>query len=1184
MPTTRETARTVLMVTLIAAAATAPAAEIENPSFETAEGPRPAGWTCVGTATWGEGEAADERRFVTIGRGGAWMSEPVRFEPGAAYELRFRVRYRPEKTAGGVAFLGPEFGPQSVALDGSGDTPVWKTQAIRFVAPTEAGRPGYGSCPVRLGEWELEGQLDYDALELRRLQVVHHTTSGLTLGEGEQVRGNRYTFEAPLGTWRNISRPLQTWAARFHDNRWHFSQEGSEVLYRHEVAGCEQQHATLTLGTWFAWESTLRLHVEVSTDGTMFQEVALVTDDGKRDQDRAVTVDVPKNLFPAKTVWVRLRTEPTTDAKAGTIQCPRYSYSADLTGAPRQLVGSSTVWSELGRDAGLEVAVEGCDPHEPVFHATVGNTGTQAVQLAPAITVTRDGNSPQEFAGTAVTLAAGTQTRLKIPFVFAGAGRNTVDFRLGRDLQTHVAAEVRVPILHVSGYGQSLPSPDPAVGLWWASSGWKVSRTRPPPHASGDAVTVRLAGNETEAAQLVVRPDRPLSGLTATVSDLQSPAGDVLPASAVEVLRVRYVSVEIASDDLGSVGDWPDPLPPLGAGVSVAARQNQPLWLRVRTPRDARPGVYRGTVALRADGFQADVPLAVEIYGFALPETATCRSMFGFNPGTVFRYHGVSSDADKRTVLEKYLRSFSDHRISPYNPAPLDGFTYQWPRESEWDGAARLTVGEAHGGSQSLRSEDASTKENRQMVYRHPLVLSGRPLKLGLWYKTAETEPTVFIYVGFHDSHGNHLVGQNACLELPGSRSWRQFEHTLTQFPAGAKAAMLWIQGAPWSEKGESIGSVWIDDVSVRDTGSDEELIRDGTFEAARPLSEAVAADVKFDWSAWDAAMEQAFREYHFNSFIIGVPGLGGGSFYERHDGSLGGYAADTPEHRALFQAWCSAARSHLAEKGWLDKAVTYPFDEPNVKDYAFVVEQLRRIKEAFPGLRRMVPMNLGATQEFVGWVDCWCPILNSHSPEFAAARRQSGDFYAWYICCYPKSPYVANFIDRPATDLRVWLWQTWQERVQGVLIWESVWWNSPEAYPESLQNPYDDSMSWASGFGTPRGQKRPWNAGDGRFLYPPETATGRQPQPVLDGPVDSIRWEALRDGMEDYEYHAILQRLLTERRGKLAAEELARYEALLQVPAAVSQSLTRYTTDPAPLEARRHELAQAIEQLSRAE
>jgi hypothetical protein len=1171
------------MVSLIAATATAAAAEIGNPSFETADGQRPARWTGAGTATWDEGEAPDGRRFVTIGRGGAWVSEPVRFEAGAAYELRFRVRYRPAKKRGGVAFLGPEFAPQSVALDGGGDAPVWKTQAIRFVAPTEAGqagRLGYESCPVRLGEWELEGQLDYDALELRRLQVVHHTASGVTLGEGEQVRGIRYTFEAPLGTWRNISRPLQAWATRFHDNRWHFSPEGSEVLYRHEVAGCEQQNATLTLGTWFAWESTLRLRVDASTDGKTFQEVAVVTDNGSRDYDRALTVDLPKGLFPARTVWVRLRTEPTTDAKAGTIQCPRYSYTADLNGPPRQLVGSSTAWSLLGQDAGLEVAVEGWNPHEPVFHATVGNTRTQAVNLAPAITVRRDGNSPHEFAGSPVTLAAGTHTRLEIPFALAEAGRNTVAFRLGPALQTHLAAEVRVPILHVSGYGQSLPSPDPAVGVWWASSGWKISRTRPAPQAQGDAVTVRLAGNETEAAQLVVRPDRPLNGLTATVSDLRSAAGHVLPSSAVEILCVRYVPVEIASDDLGSVGDWPDPLPPLGAGVSVAARQNQPLWLRVRTPRDARPGVYRGTVALRADGFQADVPLDVEVYGFALPETATCRSMFGFNPGTVFRYHGVRSDADKRTVLDKYLRSFSNHRISPYNPAPLDGFTYQWPRESEWDGAARLARGEAHGGSQSLRSEDASTKENPQMVYRHPLVLSGRPLKIGLWYKTAQDNPSAFIYVSFLDSHGNHLAGQNAHLELPGSRSWRQFEHTLTQFPVGAKTAMLSIQGAPWSEQGEAVGSVWVDDVSVRDAGSGEEFIRGGGFEASRPLSEAVAAGVQFDWSAWDAAMERAFREYHFNSFIIGVPGLGGGTFYERYEGSLCGYAADTPEYQALFQAWCSAARLHLAEKGWLDEAVTYPFDEPDVKDYAFVVEQLRRLKKAFPSLRRMVPMNLGAAQEFVGWVDCWCPILHSHRREFADERRRAGDVYAWYICCGPESPYVANFIDRPATDLRVWLWQTWQERVQGVLIWESVWWHSPEAYPDSLQNPYEDSMSWVSGYGTPRGQKRPWNAGDGRFLYPPETATGRQPQPVLDGPVDSIRWEALRDGIEDYEYHALLERLLAGQRGKLPAGELARYEALLQVPAEISQSLTHYTTDPAPLEARRHELAQAIQPL----
>ena len=34
------------------------------------------------------------------------------------------------------------------------------------------------------------------------------------------------------------------------------------------------------------------------------------------------------------------------------------------------------------------------------------------------------------------------------------------------------------------------------------------------------------------------------------------------------------------------------------------------------------------------------------------------------------------------------------------------------------------------------------------------------------------------------------------------------------------------------------------------------------------------------------------------------------------------------------------------------------------------MVEQLRFLKENFPGLRRMVPMNLGAASDFVGWLE----------------------------------------------------------------------------------------------------------------------------------------------------------------------------------------------------------------------
>ncbi|MCX5772758.1 MAG: hypothetical protein NTZ09_21145 [Candidatus Hydrogenedentes bacterium] len=79
---------------------------------------------------------------------------------------------------------------------------------------------------------------------------------------------------------------------------------------------------------------------------------------------------------------------------------------------------------------------------------------------------------------------------------------------------------------------------------------------------------------------------------------------------------------------------------------------------------------------------------------------------------------------------------------------------------------------------------------------------------------------------------------------------------------------------------------------------------------------------------------------------------------------------------------------------------------------------------------------------------------------------------------------------------------------------------------------------------------------------------------------MDSIRWEMLRDGVEDYEYHAILSRLLEQKREGMAAEQRARYEALLDVPREITGSMTEFTKDPAPIESRRAELARAIEEL----
>jgi hypothetical protein len=103
--------------------------------------------------------------------------------------------------------------------------------------------------------------------------------------------------------------------------------------------------------------------------------------------------------------------------------------------------------------------------------------------------------------------------------------------------------------------------------------------------------------------------------------------------------------------------------------------------------------------------------------------------------------------------------------------------------------------------------------------------------------------------------------------------------------------------------------------------------------------------------------------------------------------------------------------------------------------------------------------------------------------------------------------------------------------------------------------------------------------------LYPPEVAAVpglRGPGPVIEPPVSSIRLEMLREGIEDWEYLHLLRELIGKRRAELAPEQVKQYEALLQVPESITADMTTFTTDPAPIYARRKQIAEAIEALGR--
>jgi len=102
-------------------------------------------------------------------------------------------------------------------------------------------------------------------------------------------------------------------------------------------------------------------------------------------------------------------------------------------------------------------------------------------------------------------------------------------------------------------------------------------------------------------------------------------------------------------------------------------------------------------------------------------------------------------------------------------------------------------------------------------------------------------------------------------------------------------------------------------------------------------------------------------------------------------------------------------------------------------------------------------------------------------------------------------------------------------------------------------------------------------------LMYPPRGANER-------GPIDSVRWELFREGLEDYEYMRLARDLAAQhaRTGDAATAKAGR-EAVAAAAALVDRwPVVRaandepYTLDVAALKAARERLAAAIEAMRR--
>ena len=145
--------------------------------------------------------------------------------------------------------------------------------------------------------------------------------------------------------------------------------------------------------------------------------------------------------------------------------------------------------------------------------------------------------------------------------------------------------------------------------------------------------------------------------------------------------------------------------------------------------------------------------------------------------------------------------------------------------------------------------------------------------------------------------------------------------------------------------------------------------------------------------------------------------------------------------------------------------------------------------------------------------------------------------------------------------------------------MWETTYWNSNEASPKGyLQNPWQEAMSWVTGYGWPYGKQTIWGNGDGRFFYPENRDPNKDKTTAYQGyPIPSIRLEFLRAGIEDYEYMCILEKLMKVA-SKKQASLVKEARQLLQIPKSIYTDEKTYNKNPQVLLEHRQKIAELIE------
>jgi hypothetical protein len=245
----------------------------------------------------------------------------------------------------------------------------------------------------------------------------------------------------------------------------------------------------------------------------------------------------------------------------------------------------------------------------------------------------------------------------------------------------------------------------------------------------------------------------------------------------------------------------------------------------------------------------------------------------------------------------------------------------------------------------------------------------------------------------------------------------------------------------------------------------------------------------------------------------------------------------------------------HFLELGILER-VRIAADEPG--DLEAFTRSLAFVQEAGPGFQFSAAINhFEFLEDAPSGLKDFTPVLPlaCQDPDLTSrltgALHERGGKMLWYVCCWPPIP--NTFVHSPLVEARLHGWLTHALHLDGFLRWAFCLWPA---------DPYT-RLSW---------RVPGWHSGDMGFVMPGKDGS----------PVETLRYEALRMAVQDYELIKLVEQALDPEKAKAIIDKalgcILRTESLADlVHVGTASAVELYSLDPSDYHAARKYLLDAL-------